>query len=233
VAADLGRLAEAGPWDAVIDTSSADFPPRTVLAGARALAPVARRYVYLSTVNAYKGWPNEPLTEASETLDAPADAGEEFGRSGTPAAYYGTQKAGSEQAVQEAFGPERSVILRPGVILGPGEYVGRLPWWPGYASNARVLQWIVRRLDGEVPARSTPAGLVPEAGDLGTEGLSLGEDDLTRLLAVEPREWRREAEHIAEYLTGLGGQVPTELWEQHQALLRRVGCLPGAVDRPR
>jgi nucleoside-diphosphate-sugar epimerase len=127
--ADLERLAEAGPWDAVIDTSSADFPPRTVLAGARALAPVARRYVYLSTVNAYKGWPHEPLTEDSETLDAPPDAGEEFGRSGTPAAYYGTQKAGSERAVRAAFGPERSVILRPGVILGPGEYVGRLPWW--------------------------------------------------------------------------------------------------------
>ncbi|MDT0345852.1 NAD-dependent epimerase/dehydratase family protein [Streptomyces litchfieldiae] len=129
VTADLARLAEAGPWDAVIDTSSADFAPRTVLAGARALAPVVGRYVYLSTVNAYRGWPNEPLSEASELLDAPADAGEEFGRTGSPAAYYGTQKAGSERAIEETFGAGRVVLLRPGVILGPGEYVGRLPWW--------------------------------------------------------------------------------------------------------
>ncbi|MFI9030073.1 hypothetical protein [Streptomyces sp. NPDC053560] len=28
----------------------------------------------------------------------------------------------------EAFG-DRAVFLRPGVILGPEEYVGRLPWW--------------------------------------------------------------------------------------------------------
>ncbi|GAB2872640.1 NAD-dependent epimerase/dehydratase family protein [Streptomyces mayteni] len=127
---DLKRLADAGPWDAVIDTSSADFAPRRILAGARALAPAVGRYVYVSTVNAYQGWPYEPLSEDSPLLEAPPDAGEEFGRDGaSSAAYYGIQKAGSERAVVEAFGEERALILRPGVILGPGEYVGRLPWW--------------------------------------------------------------------------------------------------------
>ncbi|MFE5828310.1 NAD-dependent epimerase/dehydratase family protein [Streptomyces erythrochromogenes] len=43
--------------------------------------------------------------------------------------YYGRQKAGAERATTAAFGDDRAVILRPGVILGPGEYVGRLPWW--------------------------------------------------------------------------------------------------------
>ncbi len=126
---DLKRLAAAGPWDAVIDTSSADFAPYRILAGARALEPVAGRYVYVSTVNAYRGWPNESLTEASPLLDAPPDAGDEYGRELSPAAYYGVQKAGSERAVSTSFGEERTAILRPGVILGPGEYVGRLPWW--------------------------------------------------------------------------------------------------------
>lgn len=129
VHSDLKRLADAGEWDAVIDTSSADFAPRWVLAGARALEPVSRRYVYVSTVNAYRGWPTEPLTEASELLDAPADADEEFGRDGPAATHYGVRKAGSERAVIDSYGPDRVVILRPGVILGPGEYVGRLPWW--------------------------------------------------------------------------------------------------------
>lgn len=126
---DLARLAGAGPWDAVIDTSSADFAPRRILAGARALEPVAGRYVYVSTVNAYRGWPTEPLTEASEILDAPPDADDEYGRELSPAAYYGVQKAGCERAITETFGEDRTVILRPGVILGPEEYVGRLPWW--------------------------------------------------------------------------------------------------------
>ncbi|GAB2818763.1 NAD-dependent epimerase/dehydratase family protein [Streptomyces daliensis] len=141
---DLARLATHGPWDAVLDTSSADFPPKTVLASARALHGTAARYVYVSTVNAYRGWPDEPLTEESELLDAPPTADEDFGRLPEgwdgPDWYYGRQKAGAERAVLSTFGAEHSVILRPGVILGPREYIGRLPWWLLRASRGgRVL----------------------------------------------------------------------------------------------
>lgn len=133
IPADLERLAGEGPWDAVVDTSASEMAPRDVLAGARALEPVARRYVYVSTVNAYRGWPNEPLTEESELLDGPPDADAEYGLLPEgwdgPDWYYGRQKAGAERAATVAFGEDRTVILRPGVILGPGEYVGRLPWW--------------------------------------------------------------------------------------------------------
>lgn len=94
---------------------------------------MAGRYVYVSTVNAYRGWPNEALAEASELLDGPADADAEYGRLPAdwdgPDWYYGRQKAGAERASLAAFGETRVSILRPGVILGPGEYVGRLPWW--------------------------------------------------------------------------------------------------------
>ncbi|MFE7543827.1 NAD-dependent epimerase/dehydratase family protein [Streptomyces platensis] len=130
---DLVALAQNGPWDAVIDTSASELAPRDVLAGAKALEPVAGKYVYVSTVNAYRGWPNEPLTESSEILDGPADADVDYGRLPAnwdgPDWYYGRQKAGAERASLTAFGATRVSILRPGVILGPGEYVGRLPWW--------------------------------------------------------------------------------------------------------
>ncbi|MFF8432845.1 NAD-dependent epimerase/dehydratase family protein [Streptomyces bacillaris] len=130
---DLGRLAHEGPWDAVIDTSASELAPRDVLAGATALEPVAGTYVFISTVNAYRGWPDYPLTESSEILDGPADADADYGRLPAnwdgPDWYYGRQKAGSERASLSAFGESRVSILRPGVILGPGEYVGRLPWW--------------------------------------------------------------------------------------------------------
>jgi nucleoside-diphosphate-sugar epimerase len=133
VAEDLARLAGCGPWDAVVDTSASELAPRDVLAGAMQLAPVAGRYVYVSTVNAYRGWPDEPLDESSEVLDGPPDADIDYGRVpegwNGPDWYYGRQKAGAERASVAAFGRERVAILRPGVILGPGEYVGRLPWW--------------------------------------------------------------------------------------------------------
>ncbi|MFB0629911.1 NAD-dependent epimerase/dehydratase family protein [Streptomyces sp. AB3(2024)] len=127
---DLKRLAESGSWDAVIDTSSGEMPPRTVLAAAEALRPAAGRWVHVSTVSVYQGWPHRSLTEDSALLDAPADADESFGHTGADGSptKYGFQKAGAEKAVCQTFDDE-AVILRPGVILGPGEYVGRLPWW--------------------------------------------------------------------------------------------------------
>lgn len=126
--AAAARLAVAGPFDAVIDNLA--YVPRETLAIARALEPVAGRYVMVSTVSAYQGWPTEPLSEASPVLDCSPDAGADFGYDGDPGpSVYGFTKAGCERAVTETFGADRTTILRPGVILGPHEYVGRVPWW--------------------------------------------------------------------------------------------------------
>ena len=139
LAADLARLSEAGPWDAVIDTSG--YVPRDVLASSERLQPAAARYVFMSTVSVYRGWPVEPLSEASEVLHCPPDAGPDYGEDVEDGpTRYGYQKSGCELAVTSTFGPERSVLLRPGVVLGPREYVGRLPWWLNrVAAGGQVL----------------------------------------------------------------------------------------------
>lgn len=127
-AEDLKRLADEGPWDLVVD--SLGYVPREVLAMTRALEPVADRYVFISTVSAYEGWPTEPLSESSTVLECPPDAGPDYGYDGDPGpSIYGFTKAGCERAVLQTFGRDRTTIIRPGVILGPNEYVGRLPWW--------------------------------------------------------------------------------------------------------
>lgn len=127
-AADIATLARAGTWDAVVDTSG--YSPEMVRASASALRPAAPHYVYLSTVNAYRGWPDEPLADDSavfgtdgitETVDA--------SHGSSPA--YGPLKAACERAAQRQFGSGQCLILRPGVVLGPYEYVGRLPWLLG------------------------------------------------------------------------------------------------------
>jgi len=132
---DLSRLRAAGPWDAVIDTSG--YIPADVLAGARALDDQAGRYVFVSTVNVYEGWPVEPLSEASRLRACAADATEAADERWGDR--YGRLKAGCEHAVEEAFG-DRAVILRPGVILGRYEYIGRLPWWlRRFARGGQIL----------------------------------------------------------------------------------------------
>lgn len=139
LAADLARLSACGPWDAIIDTSG--YVPRDVLASSERLEPVAARYVFMSTVSVYRGWPVEPLSEDSEVLYCPPDAGPDYGEDVEDGpTRYGYQKSGCELAVTSTFGPGRSALLRPGVVLGPREYVGRLPWWLNrVAAGGRVL----------------------------------------------------------------------------------------------
>ncbi|SDT82693.1 Nucleoside-diphosphate-sugar epimerase [Streptomyces sp. TLI_053] len=141
---DLARLAAHGPWDAVIDTSASSLGARDVLAGARVLEPAVGRYVYLSTVAVYEGWPSEPLSVDSPVWEAMADAAldpERLSHGGSGVnPDYGRRKAGTERAVTETFGLARTSLLRPGVLLGPGEYVGRLPWWLRRAAQGgRIL----------------------------------------------------------------------------------------------
>lgn len=129
VADDVAKLGDLGPWDVVVDTSGHE--PATVLASARALVDRADRYLYMSTVNVYKGWPTEALNDDSPLLDSSPDLSADSAEAAqglAGAAVYGVMKAGCEQAVLSTFGQGRSLILRPGVLLGPYEYVGRLPW---------------------------------------------------------------------------------------------------------
>ncbi|WP_414167305.1 NAD-dependent epimerase/dehydratase family protein [Streptoverticillium reticulum] len=131
--AELRRLASHGPWDAIVDTSGMDAD--AVDASTRALADVTQRYVYVSTVSVYAQWPMKPLTEDSPTLAAaPAE--------GVPEdvnVAYGLDKARCETSALRNLGSRLS-ILRPGVILGPHENIGRLPWWlRRVARGGRIL----------------------------------------------------------------------------------------------
>jgi nucleoside-diphosphate-sugar epimerase len=116
----LAALAE-GTWDVVVDTWSA--APRAVHESARLLRGRAGRYVYVSTRSVY-AWP----APAGHDESAALVEGAEPDADGTD---YARDKRGAEIAAVEAFGADRSVLVRAGLILGPYENVGRLPWWLG------------------------------------------------------------------------------------------------------
>jgi hypothetical protein len=65
----VSRLAAAGPWEAIIDTSS--FVPQETLAVAQTLEHVVGRYVLMSTVSVHEGWPTEPLAEIPPSWGGP------------------------------------------------------------------------------------------------------------------------------------------------------------------
>ncbi|MET9800723.1 NAD-dependent epimerase/dehydratase family protein [Streptomyces sp. NPDC006368] len=115
----LSALADApGSWDVVVDTW-ADAPV-AVRDAARLLAERAGRYVYVSSRSVYAWPPAAGLAEDGPLVTASPDATD------VP---YAEAKRGGELAAAGKFGEERTLMARVGLLIGPGENVGRLPWW--------------------------------------------------------------------------------------------------------
>jgi 2'-hydroxyisoflavone reductase len=106
-----------GTWDAVIDTWSGR--PTAVRDAARALTGHAGHYTYVSSRSVYVD--GTPLhTEEAEVVDASPDSDDDTD--------YARAKRGAELAAEQNFA---GTVLhaRAGLILGPHENIGRLPWW--------------------------------------------------------------------------------------------------------
>lgn len=107
-------------WDAVVDTWSLE--PRVVGESAGLLSGRAAHLTYISSRSVHS-WPIAPGADES----APVVAGDPDSDDATS---YPEAKRGAELAARREFeGPV--LIARPGLILGPYEDVGRLPWWLG------------------------------------------------------------------------------------------------------
>ena len=95
--------------------------------------------------------------------------------------------------------------------------------WPGFGDNARVLKWIVERLDGSAEAVETPVGLVPTPGSIDTTGLDMSEEQVAKALAVNVEEWRdKELPLIEEWFAKFGDTLPTQLADELATLKARL-----------
>lgn len=100
--------------------------------------------------------------------------------------------------------------------------------WPGFGDNMRVLDWIIKRCEGEVDAQETAIGYLPKPEDLNLEGI---EDEVTpeildKLLAVDKDLWTKEIAEMRRYykedIADKGGNIPKELIEQLDKLEARL-----------
>ena len=90
--------------------------------------------------------------------------------------------------------------------------------WPGFGDNLRVLEWIIKRCEGEVDAQETAIGYVPYAEDINLEGLDFSIDTLKSILEVNKDQWTKEAEGIEEFYKKFGDKLPQELRDQLNTL---------------
>lgn len=108
-------------WDVVVDTWS--WAPAAVRDAARVLAgrlPGDDRYVYVSSRSVYPLPTARGADESADLVDGDPDD--------TTHDDYARAKRGAEIAATDALG-DRAILLRAGLVLGPRENVGRLPWW--------------------------------------------------------------------------------------------------------
>ncbi|MBC7734693.1 MAG: NAD-dependent epimerase/dehydratase family protein [Bacteriovorax sp.] len=115
------RALDGRHWDAVIDTCG--YAPADLRASALALRG-CDTYLFVSSVSAYATTHQVPVRET----DAPASA-EGIAPDDRDLRHYGPQKAACEAEVLAVFG-ERALIVRPGLIVGPGDRSGRFSHWP-------------------------------------------------------------------------------------------------------
>ncbi|MEI7910689.1 MAG: phosphoenolpyruvate carboxykinase domain-containing protein, partial [Verrucomicrobiota bacterium] len=95
--------------------------------------------------------------------------------------------------------------------------------WPGYGENMRVLEWIVKRCNGQVAACDTQVGASPAFADFNTDGLQgFTEEEFNQVMALDSSEWQAEIAGQEEFFASLGDHLPAELLRQRELLAARM-----------
>ena len=94
--------------------------------------------------------------------------------------------------------------------------------WPGFGDNIRVLQWVLERCEGRGKALETAIGYTPTIDGINREGLNISDSVMEGLLRVDPAEWVEAIAGQDDFFKSYGRHMPRAMWEEHEALARRI-----------
>ena len=117
---DGHKALSTGEWDVVIDNPTAN--PKWVRDAGKALKGRTKHYIFVSTISVFSD--NSKPIDESGPLNTPTDIEAPF-----DASKYGNNKVRSEQEAKAQFG-NNVTIVRPGLIVGPGDLSDRFSYWP-------------------------------------------------------------------------------------------------------
>ena len=117
---DGHKALEKGTWDIVIDNPTAN--PTWVRGAGQALKGRVGHYLFVSTISVFSD--NSKPIDESGPLNKPSDIDAPFN-----AQAYGSNKVRSEMEALTQFG-KTLTIIRPGLIVGPGDLSDRFSYWP-------------------------------------------------------------------------------------------------------
>ncbi|WP_293997779.1 phosphoenolpyruvate carboxykinase (GTP) [Sphaerotilus sp.] len=83
--------------------------------------------------------------------------------------------------------------------------------WPGYGDNARVMQWMLGRIEGKAGGSEHLFGISPNYGDLNWSGLDFSEAQFQSVIGIDRGAWVQEMALHGELFTQLAHHLPVEL----------------------
>lgn len=122
-------------WDEVVDISS---NPEHVVAALGALSDRAHHWTYVSSVSAYAA-SDAAGSDETATLAEPLHAGEPYD--------YSRAKSAAEGHVRAAR-DDRAAIVRPGLVVGPGDPTDRFGYWVSRFALAEAEPVLVPTAEG-------------------------------------------------------------------------------------
>jgi 2'-hydroxyisoflavone reductase len=125
---DLKAL-EGRDWDVCIDNPTS--LPIWVRDAARVLKGHTGRYIFISTISVYAA-NNKPADEAAPLAAYKGDdpIAETIESLNANPRLYGPLKARSETEARTQYGEAATTIIRPSLIVGPGDHTDRFTYWP-------------------------------------------------------------------------------------------------------
>lgn len=185
---DVPSALAGGSWDAVVDVTRLPSHARRAVE-----ATADAHWVFVSTISVYP----DNSSPSTDTLAEPIT--EDVDLAVYPEAY-GGMKVACEQTVQGRAAS--SAVVRPGLIVGPGDPTGRFAYWP---------QRLARGGEVLAPGRPEDTVQVIDVRDLATWLLDLAESRTTGVFDAvgQPLPF---AELLAGAAAGVGSPDPELTW---------------------
>lgn len=189
---DLASIERAGSWDVVIDNPTT--LPYWVRDAGQILKDKTKHYIFISTISTYAHY-RSPGMDEDYQLAAYTGTEDPLTIKQSSGGLYGPLKVLSEKEAEKWF-PGKVTVIRPGLIVGPGDETDRFTYWP-----VRVER------GGDILAPGSPNDPVQiiDARDLAEWTIRMAEQRATGIYnATGPRS----PMSMAEMLYGLRAVMP-------------------------
>lgn len=105
--------------------------------------------------------------------------------------------------------------------------------WPGFGENARVLKWVIERVEGKASGVETPIGVMPRFSDLDWSGVDFSPHQFDQLTNLDADKWTSEVTSSSEFFAKFGSKIPAVFAKVQETILGKFESAPSAHERAR